>query len=162
MFSNNPNRLASKVAAAANTAAGALQTQQDLEKALKQALNRISELERQISTLLGVLYVDNNGNVELSSAGRISLIAGADMTLRSDISVKAQTVGGASVDLTTSQATISAPSKVHCETSVLEASAAMVDISAGMTQTSGTLKCDTIIANSVVGSSYTPGAGNVW
>jgi hypothetical protein len=24
------------------------------------------------------------------------------------------------------------------------------------------VKCDTMIANSVVGSSYTPGAGNVW
>ncbi|RZA21717.1 MAG: hypothetical protein EOP93_02380 [Lysobacteraceae bacterium] len=25
-----------------------------------------------------------------------------------------------------------------------------------------TIRCDTIIANSVVGASYTPGAGNVW
>jgi hypothetical protein len=27
---------------------------------------------------------------------------------------------------------------------------------------SGTVKCDTIVAVNVVGSSYTPGAGNVW
>jgi hypothetical protein len=31
-----------------------------------------------------------------------------------------------------------------------------------MAETSGVLKCDTLVANSVVASSYTPGAGNIW
>jgi len=37
-----------------------------------------------------------------------------------------------------------------------------VQINAAMTQASGVLQADTLIANSVVASSYTPGAGNVW
>ncbi len=31
-----------------------------------------------------------------------------------------------------------------------------------MTQANGVLRADTIIADNVVASSYTPGAGNVW
>lgn len=34
--------------------------------------------------------------------------------------------------------------------------------SAAMTQANGVLRADTIIADNVVASSYTPGAGNVW
>jgi hypothetical protein len=37
-----------------------------------------------------------------------------------------------------------------------------VSIEAPMTEAHGVLRADTIIADSVVASSYTPGAGNVW
>jgi hypothetical protein len=40
--------------------------------------------------------------------------------------------------------------------------APMVTVDAGMAQFSGVVKCDTLIANSVVSASYTPGAGNIW
>ena len=36
-----------------------------------------------------------------------------------------------------------------------------VSVEAGLCQVSGTLKCDTLITNSVVSASYTPGAGNI-
>jgi len=38
---------------------------------------------------------------------------------------------------------------------------AMVTVDAGMTRVSGVLQADTVIANTVVGSAYTPGPGNV-
>ena len=38
----------------------------------------------------------------------------------------------------------------------------MITVNAGMSKFSGVVQCDTIIANSVVGASYTPGAGNIW
>jgi hypothetical protein len=41
-------------------------------------------------------------------------------------------------------------------------SAATVNVDAGMAKFSGVVQCDTLIANSVVGTSYTPGAGNIW
>jgi hypothetical protein len=41
-------------------------------------------------------------------------------------------------------------------------SAAQVKLSAAMTTASGVLKCDSLIANTVVAQSYTNGAGNVW
>jgi hypothetical protein len=31
-----------------------------------------------------------------------------------------------------------------------------------MTRCSGVLQCDTMIANNVIGASYTPGAGNLY
>jgi uncharacterized protein involved in type VI secretion and phage assembly len=35
-------------------------------------------------------------------------------------------------------------------------------VEAGMSTFNGVIKCDTLIASSVIGSSYTPGAGNIW
>jgi hypothetical protein len=37
----------------------------------------------------------------------------------------------------------------------------MMQVDAGMARFSGVVQCDTLIANSVVSSSYTPGAGNL-
>ncbi|WP_102106911.1 hypothetical protein [Oceaniglobus roseus] len=44
---------------------------------------------------------------------------------------------------------------------VIRASAALSEVSTGMFKVSGAVQCDTLIANSVVAASYTPGAGNV-
>ena len=37
-----------------------------------------------------------------------------------------------------------------------------INLEAGLTQTAGIIRAGTIIADNVVGSNYTPGAGNVW
>ena len=47
-------------------------------------------------------------------------------------------------------------------TGTVTVSAPMVRVEAGSAEVSGVLKCDTLIANSVVASSYTPGSGNIW
>jgi uncharacterized protein involved in type VI secretion and phage assembly len=44
----------------------------------------------------------------------------------------------------------------------LDITAAMVTVDAAMSKFSGVVKADTVITNSVVSASYTPGAGNVW
>jgi uncharacterized protein involved in type VI secretion and phage assembly len=41
-------------------------------------------------------------------------------------------------------------------------SAARISLQSGIVDVSGTLKCSTMIADSVIAASYTPGAGNVW
>ncbi len=46
--------------------------------------------------------------------------------------------------------------------STLTVAAPLVQVDSGMSKFSGVVQCDTIIADSVVGTSYTPGAGNVW
>jgi hypothetical protein len=38
----------------------------------------------------------------------------------------------------------------------------MVTVDAGMSKFSGVVKADTVISNSVISASYTPGAGNIW
>jgi len=46
--------------------------------------------------------------------------------------------------------------------STVEITAAAVNVHAGMAKFDGIVKCETLITNSVISSSYTPGAGNVW
>ena len=38
----------------------------------------------------------------------------------------------------------------------------LISLDTAMTETSGIIRADTIIADSVVASNYSPGAGNVW
>ena len=45
---------------------------------------------------------------------------------------------------------------------VAEVNAPMVTVNAPMVRVSGILQSDTLITNSVISSSYTPGAGNIW
>ena len=58
--------------------------------------------------------------------------------------------------------TLSASAKVTVQASTVEVSSGLVTVDAGMSKFSGVVKCDTLITNAVVSSSYTPGAGNVW
>ena len=70
--------------------------------------------------------------------------------------------GGDQVKLSAEGIAITSSLKVKVEATQVEVSAAMVKVDAGMSQFSGVVKCDTLIATSVVGASYTPGAGNLW
>jgi uncharacterized protein involved in type VI secretion and phage assembly len=69
---------------------------------------------------------------------------------------------GNSVKLETSGITVNAAAKVTISASQVEISAGMVTVNAGMSRFSGVVQADTVISNSVVSASYTPGAGNIW
>jgi uncharacterized protein involved in type VI secretion and phage assembly len=69
---------------------------------------------------------------------------------------------GNSIKLETSGITITAAAKVTVNASQVAVSAGMVTVDAGMSKFSGVVQCDTLISNSVVSASYTPGAGNIW
>jgi uncharacterized protein involved in type VI secretion and phage assembly len=69
---------------------------------------------------------------------------------------------GNSVKLETSGITITASAKVTINASQVAVSAGMVTVDAGMSKFSGVVQCDTMISNSVISASYTPGAGNIW
>lgn len=70
--------------------------------------------------------------------------------------------GGQSVTMTSSEITIESAGPVNINATTVNVSASMVQVDAAMSRFSGVVQCDTIIATSVVGSSYTPGAGNIW
>ena len=57
---------------------------------------------------------------------------------------------------------ISSPAKLTLEGSVVDISAGILNGNTGTAKFSGVVQCDTLIANSVAGKSYTPGAGNIW
>jgi uncharacterized protein involved in type VI secretion and phage assembly len=69
---------------------------------------------------------------------------------------------GNSVKLESSGITITTSGNVNVNASMVNVSASMVKVDAAMSKFSGVVKCDTLIATSVVGASYTPGAGNIW
>ncbi len=95
-----------------------------------------------------VLHVRTPSGLEIhldDAAGRVT-ISGQGSTIRID----------------STGITIQAAAKVDIEASQVKVSAGMVEVDAGMSRFSGVVQCDTLIANSVVAASYTPGAGNVW
>jgi hypothetical protein len=58
---------------------------------------------------------------------------------------------------------IKSASKVSVQAATtVDVSAGQVNVTAGMSKFSGVVQADTVIANSVVANSYTPGAGNTW
>lgn len=69
---------------------------------------------------------------------------------------------GNSVKLETIGVTVTASAKVTINASVVEVNSSMLSVDAGMSKFSGVVQCDTLISNSVVSASYTPGAGNIW
>jgi len=69
---------------------------------------------------------------------------------------------GNSVKLDTAGVTVIAAAKVTVQASQVSVSASMVTVDAGMSSFSGVVKADTVICNSIISASYTPGAGNIW
>lgn len=77
-------------------------------------------------------------------------------------SVEIRDSNGNSVKLEPAGITVTASAKVTINASTVEVSAGMVTVNAGMSKFSGVVQADTVITNSVVSASYTPGAGNIW
>jgi len=99
--------------------------------------------------------------------GQESFIAetpgGQKITLKDGAgSVEIVDSNGNSVKLEASGITINASAKVTIQASQVSVSAGMVTVDAGMSKFSGVVQCDTLISNSVISASYTPGAGNIW
>ena len=70
--------------------------------------------------------------------------------------------GAEKIEMASGGITLTTGSKVTVQASSVEVSAGSVQVNAGMSKFSGVVQCDTLISNSVVSSSYTPGAGNIW
>jgi uncharacterized protein involved in type VI secretion and phage assembly len=70
--------------------------------------------------------------------------------------------GGEKIEMSPSGISITSSAQVKIEASQVTVSASMVQVDAGMSKFSGVVQCDTLISNSVVSASYSPGAGNIW
>lgn len=88
---------------------------------------------------------------------------GQKITLKdSPVSIEIVDSGGNSVKLESSGITVTASSQVEIKAATAKVSASMLTVDAAMSQFNGVVKAQTVIADSVVGTSYTPGAGNIW
>jgi phage baseplate assembly protein V len=89
--------------------------------------------------------------------------AGARIAIDDDArSVEVSDTNGNRILLEPSGITIQASAKLTVEAGSVEVSAGPVQVNAGNSQFSGMVKCDTLLTNSVIASSYTPGVGNIW
>jgi uncharacterized protein involved in type VI secretion and phage assembly len=77
-------------------------------------------------------------------------------------SIEIKDANGNSIKMEASGVTITAAAKLTIQTGTMEVNAGMVTVNAGMSKFSGVAQSDTVITNSVVSASYTPGAGNIW
>lgn len=87
-------------------------------------------------------------------------------------SVRLATAGGGSllvtdgnanaITLAPSGVTVQASATVRITGSVITLEAAAINLKSGLVTCDGTLQSHTLITESVVASSYTPGAGNIW
>ena len=77
-------------------------------------------------------------------------------------SVEIADSNGNSVKLEPGGVTVNASAKVTINASAVVINSGILSVDAGMSKFSGIVQCDTLLTNSVVSASYTPGAGNVW
>jgi uncharacterized protein involved in type VI secretion and phage assembly len=85
------------------------------------------------------------------------------ITLTDDSGGQAQIdVQGTSVTVTSSKVEIRSSGSVEVQASTMTISASMLTVDASLSKFSGMVKCDVLKAESVISSSYTPGAGNIW
>lgn len=78
------------------------------------------------------------------------------------LSITAEDANGNSITMDTSGITIIAVSQVEIQASTVEVDAAEVTVNAGFSEFSGVVQCSALIADAVIGTSYTPGVGNIW
>jgi len=76
--------------------------------------------------------------------------------------IQLQDSNGNTVTLDTSGVTINTSLQVSVSASTAQVTAGSVTVNSGMSTFSGVVNADTVITNSVVSASYTPGAGNIW
>jgi uncharacterized protein involved in type VI secretion and phage assembly len=70
--------------------------------------------------------------------------------------------GEQSVKLGPSGIEVRSSGSVTVDASTVTVNASTVTVNASMSRFSGVVQADTVIATSVVGTTYTPGAGNIW
>ena len=106
-------------------------------KAFAAALARIDALERQIARLAAL-------PLSVTSGGDVTIEAGAVLLLR------APTIK------------LECTATLQAQSSQFSLATGLANVDTGMFRVSGVVKCDTLQTNTVIASTYTPGAGNVW
>jgi uncharacterized protein involved in type VI secretion and phage assembly len=102
---------------------------------------------------------ENQGEATISfkTPGGVS----AELTDKSGGKIELK-AAGTTVTIDTGGVSVQTPSKVKVQASQVEVTAGMVKVDAAMSKFSGIVKCDVLQATTVIASTYTPGAGNVW
>lgn len=118
---------------------------------------RDSDATVEISTNGGqqITVQDRPGQIELSTA------TGTTVTLTDTPSeVRISTAGGVSLTISDTGVTVNTAGQLTCNASTLTLNGASVTVNSAMATFSGVVSCQSLLASSVVSSSYSPGLGN--
>jgi uncharacterized protein involved in type VI secretion and phage assembly len=92
----------------------------------------------------------------------IETAGGQRITLQDGVgSVRVEDGNGNSVTMTPTGVTVTASGTMVLNAPKVDVNAAVVTVNAGMARFTGVVQCDTLISNSVISASYSPGAGNM-
>ncbi|MGZ5512945.1 MAG: hypothetical protein ACXWG7_06120 [Chthoniobacterales bacterium] len=80
----------------------------------------------------------------------------------SSASVEIDDGNGNAVTVSPAGITISAAAKIRINAAEIVLSAGLVTVDAGTAKFSGNVQCDTLVSNSVISATYSPGVGNIW
>jgi len=112
-----------------------------------------AQIELRTANGTTVTVTDTPSEIRVSTVGGVSLSisdTGVDLTAAS-----------APVTVTAPSANLTATDGIICNATSLTLSGASVSVNAAMTTFSGVVACQSLLATSVVSSSYTPGVGNL-
>jgi uncharacterized protein involved in type VI secretion and phage assembly len=108
-------------------------------------------------TRIAIVEENQQPVIELTTPGGVSA------TLEDAGGGKLELVAaGCTITLESSGITIQTGSTVTVKGSTLDVTAGSVNVNAAMSTFSGMVKCDVMQATTVIASTYTPGAGNIW
>jgi uncharacterized protein involved in type VI secretion and phage assembly len=100
---------------------------------------------------------DGQATISLTTPG------GTSLTLKQAgggrIELKA---GGSTISLDGAGIKVRTPGQVEVKAARIDVKSGQVNVNAALSKFSGAVQCDTLIASTVVASTYTVGAGNVW
>lgn len=130
---------------------------------LEQLTARLKALEQQVANLMERVHQDGAGNIHIATDGNISL-HGKEILIEGSNKASLRVGLGSEIELNSAgDATITAMGRAAMNAAAqVVFTAATVKLDAAFVQASGVFKADTIQATNVIGSNYTPGAGNVW
>ncbi|MDH3661692.1 MAG: phage baseplate assembly protein V [Alphaproteobacteria bacterium] len=87
---------------------------------------------------------------------------GVKVEITDDGSKVTCTNGSSTVTLEPAEVSVETGGTVKVQASQVEVTSPMVTIDAALAKFSGVVKCDVLQTNTVISTTYTPGAGNVW
>jgi len=119
--------------------------------------NAVKSIHSRNGVTVSIYDVNGDETLALKTPG------GQSLTLRDGDggSVEIKDANGNQIRLTATGVQVLAAAKLALNASQVEISAGSLTVNSGMSTFSGVVKADTVITNSVISASYSPGAGNV-
>jgi hypothetical protein len=84
------------------------------------------------------------------------------ITQESNGKIEIKITSGSKITIDSQGISLETPNKVKVQASQVDVTASKVNVDAALSKFSGVVKCDVLQATTVVATTYTPGAGNVW